>query len=148
MDDPILITPRTRDTIVASHREPVVVVSKQREAVAARPITSLWERNGWTRQDGRRGTVYTGEFRATRARSGARQLFAGRIEQLGGHCQAYVRHPPPSLLAEHPKRLCFHALDQGWFHMNWWHGTSCVDETIVYVEKVLAEALNGTWRQG
>jgi hypothetical protein len=137
----ITVKARPRDQVHAQPREHVAVHAKARDRVAARPINALWERRGWQQQQTPRGLVYTGRFRAVNPRTGQPSEFEGRIEAGGGNCLALVRQPPTALLSRHPKRMCFHNRGKGWYSMNWWQGTSDVDETIGYVEKTLAEAL-------
>jgi hypothetical protein len=137
----VTIKARTREKAHAQPRERISVQPKARQQVAARPINALWERRGWQQGLSARGPLYEGEFRVVSARTGREHTFAGRVETGGGYCQALVRNPPAALLSRHPKRMCFHARGQGWYSMNWWRGTSDVDETISYVEQTLGEAL-------
>jgi hypothetical protein len=137
----IIVKPRVRDEVHARPREQLKVRAKVRDSVIARPINALWERRGWQVQQTPRGPAYSGQYQTIDPRSGLPRHFEGRIETGGGNCLALLRHPPTGLLNRHPKRMCFHNRNQGWYSMNWWQGTSDIDETIGYVEKTLAEAL-------
>ncbi len=138
----ISVHPVERVTVRVKHRPPIAVRPKPRAIVDAKPINSLWERAGWTKQRGPRGDIYTGTYRVRNTRTGRGGTFDGRVE-VAGMCQAYIRNPPAEL-RKHPKAPCFLPVASGWWHMNWWSGTADVDETIAYVEKVLDEAISGS----
>lgn len=149
MREKISVAPTTRERIQISVeevgkslvRERVTVTpSTDRAAVSAKPVRSIWEERGWTPKTSGRGTVYTGQFQAT-SRTGRTERFEGRIETGQGISQAFVRNPPLGL-SRHPKGVCFHLIGDGWRSMNWHRGSANIDETIGYVEKVLAEALD------
>lgn len=142
MDEPLKITPRARESVRVVHREPIHVQPRERDIVAVTPIKTIWERAGWAQLSGPRGLVYTGTYRVIERRSGREREFEGRIECLGASTYPYVRNPPRSLLTTHPKYPCFHPQGQRWWRMNWYQGTSDIDETIAYMTQLLDEAVN------
>lgn len=143
MTEPIRVRSRAPEPIRVQHREPVRVQSRPRTTVAVKTRNTVWERTGWARNDGPRGTIYTGRYRVWDKRARKYREYDGRLEQTAFACEAHVRQPPRALLATHPKRLCFRQSGVGgWYHMNWYEGTRDPDETIAYLTKVLGEALN------
>lgn len=135
-----------REKVEVVHREPLIITPRSREAAQARPIRCLWDERGWTVRDSGRRRIFEGPFHGQLRRTGARLLFAGRVELGGGATAAFVHHPPRELVSEHPKAGCFSSVGSDWYRMHWYRPTADVDETIAYVEKLLDEALNRSWR--
>ena len=144
----VRVQPPERSEVRVKPMPAVTVRPKLRATASVKPITTLWERAGWTIKAGPRGDVYTGKFRVRDRRASRWRTYGGRIEGPGQGSrlsEGYVQNPPPELRS-HPKAACFRPVAGGWWHMNWYAGTKEVDETIAYIEQVLDEAVNRSWK--
>lgn len=113
----------------------------------ARPVTigprprGVWEEQGWTRSRNDGTWVYEGYYRV-RDRHGRQRRFPGRVIVRPGEVRPYIADPPPELRT-HPKGPCFMLVRAPWFRLHWHRPAGNADEAILYIEKVLVEALNG-----
>jgi hypothetical protein len=108
-----------------------------------RPVArGVWDEKGWVRERRNGALVYQGTFHVTGRRSRLQRRFAGQISLADGKVAVYIADPP-SEIKNHPKGPCFTRLSGNWFQLHWHRPARNVDEAILYVEKVLAEALFG-----
>jgi hypothetical protein len=105
------------------------------------PPRPAWDDRGWSlrRENGQQ--VYEGFFQVKQRQRGQPLRYAGRIIQERGQAAAYIADPPPEI-KKHPKGPCFMLVQAPWFRVNWYHAAGNVDDAILYVEKVLDEAVN------
>lgn len=101
--------------------------------LVTRDSTPLAVRRGWRQ----RGQSWTGSY-ATLAGT-----FPGSIERRGDRFVVHIKNPPDDMRS-HPKWACFSRRSKGWWNINM--NTNPVDKDvsaiILYVERILAEALN------
>jgi len=111
----------------------------------APPPRAFWDERGWhcVRQDG--CLLYTGEYRIRDRRTRQVQRFPGCVRVRGPQVETYIASPPAAV-RHHPKGPCFQYLDGSWFRLHWHHAPRSADEAILYVERILDEAVNGTGR--
>lgn len=145
---PVVARPVVRVTVGPAAPAPIVVAPPAARPVVVRlpPIVvsevprAAWDAKGWERRTAPRGATYTGAYEVAR-RGGPILRFAGRIEQRGERIDAYVADPPESI-RRHPKGQCFALIEDGLFKVHWHRAPRNVDNAILYVERVLAEALS------
>ncbi len=112
-----------------------------------RPLTigplprDAWEEQGWVRHRDDGDWVYRGYYRV-RDRRGRLRRFPGRVIVGPDGVRPYIADPPAELRA-HPKGPCFMLVHAPWFQVHWHRPAGNADEAILYIEKILAEALNG-----
>jgi hypothetical protein len=101
-----------------------------------------WDDQGWKRTQQARGQIYEGYFQVVEHRTGLRHRFSGRVVATGGELLTYIADPPQEI-RDHPKGPCFTADTPPWFHLHWHQPPRTVDDAILYMEKILSEALDG-----
>jgi len=112
-----------------------------------RPLTigplprDAWEEQGWVRHRNDGAWVYQGHYRV-RDRHGRLRRFPGRVIVRPNDVRPYIADPPVELRT-HPKGRCFMLVHAPWFQVHWHRPARNADEAILYIEKILAEALNG-----
>jgi hypothetical protein len=148
---PLVVAPAATEPLViapAPGRRPLVVAARTPDpAVVAPPPRAAWDERGWTmrQQDGAR--VYEGEYRIRDRRAGREQRFAGRMREARNGVTVYIADPPPEIRS-HPKSSCFHLLappatgQPTWFVLHWHRPAKDPDSALLYLEKVLDEAIN------
>lgn len=145
-DPPVTIRP-----VTVTYIRPVETIRIEPRPITAVPITPqetetvrppdrvVWDERGWSRRF-RNGTeTYEGFYQV-----GPRR-FAGRLEaeRRGRQITAFIHDPPPEI-RRHRHGPCFQqvGVGTGWFHLHWRRSPRTVDQTILYVEQILDEALN------
>ena len=136
---------RTRTPSLVIGRDTVLVIGPQNCVTVTPPPRPIWDDRGWTVRPHARGNVYTGEYRVRTATMAQPRRFAGCIVQppWPGTIIAYVADPPPEL-RRHQKGACFQLTQPPWFLVHWQQPATTVDDALLYVERVLAEALERT----
>jgi hypothetical protein len=140
---PVVVGPVER-IVIGPERRPAILVGPAPAAglqIGPQP-RSVWDELGWmrTQQAGRQ--IYEGYFQVAECRTGLRRRFNGRVIAAGGELMTYIADPPEEIRG-HPKGPCFTADTPPWFHLHWHHPPRTVDDAILYMEKILSEALNG-----
>lgn len=105
------------------------------------PKRSVWDERGWHREVRGNQQVYTGPYRITDL---------ARNEPLAYHGVIYVKRreivpciaEPPAAIKRHPKGVCFTKMEKPWYRLHWRRAAKNVDEAILYMERVLDEAVN------
>ncbi|MGC8959360.1 MAG: hypothetical protein ACP5OO_06180 [Chloroflexia bacterium] len=125
----------------STRRGPPLVIEPSRPlAIGPRP-RDAWEEQGWTRRRKDGTWVYEGYYRVW-DRYGRQRRFPGQIIMRSGEVCPYIADPPAELRT-HPKGPCFMLTQAPWFRVHWHRPARNADEAILYIEQVLAEALNG-----
>lgn len=146
---PLTITPRLARrediiTIVPGHHTIPVIVP------AFHPV---WQERGWKMSESNGAVIYEGAFQVFDEKAGRTRTFPGVIfEAKGRELDVRVQEIPPELYAStgtHPKRFCFRPIDPikppVWFQLHWNIPAKDVSSAILYLEKVLYEAINYSW---
>jgi hypothetical protein len=102
---------------------------------------AVWNDRGWTMRFERSREVYEGFYSVTDRRSGQRRVFPGRIAVDGRHVVAYIADLPRAI-KRHPKGACFMLTSAPWFRVHWHRPAQNADDALLYIERVLDEALN------
>lgn len=132
---------------IATRSQPVIAVSSTRvvaqrhEGVAGeRTARAAWDERNWLERHSGAQTIYEGDY-VVRDAAGAVHRFPGRVEVTGSAVNAYVANPPTGL-RRHAKASCFQIVDGGpWYRCNWYIPARNQDDAILYVERVLSEAV-------
>lgn len=124
----------------------LVTIGPNPAVIVAPPPRSVWDERGWGVRRDPAGRVYEGRYRVKCGRSGTaqRREFSGWILEPPppGVIAAYVANPPAEL-RKHPKGACFQLAQPPWFRVHWTRPAQTVDDAVLYIERVLAEALGG-----
>jgi hypothetical protein len=140
-EEPCLIVGPS-EPILVGPSEPIVVIGPPEPLVVEPPPRGMWEDRGWTRCDQKNGReVYEGYFQVTRRRTGQPCRYQGCVIVDHREVVPYIADPPGEL-RDHPKWPCFTLVKAPWFRLEWERPAQNVDDAILYVEKVLDEALN------
>lgn len=123
-----------------TQRNPPLVIGPDRPVTIGPTPRGVWEEQGWTRYRNDGTWVYEGYYRV-RDRHGRQRRFPGRVIVRPGEVRPYIADPPAELRT-HPKGPCFMLAHTPWFQVHWHRPAGNADEAILYIEKVLAEALN------
>ena len=137
MEGPATVIRPQQFTTVRASTEPAAVVKPARAISVEPPRRGAWAERGWIVRDENRKRVYEGDYHAGLLR------FRGRIEaDEKGKITAYI-HNPPAEIKKHRVGPCFQQCGIGtaWFVLHWRRPARNVDEAILYVERVLAEAV-------
>jgi hypothetical protein len=144
-------------TAVAARPNIAVIGPDQRDVVSIGPTKLLvrpgvaarveaapraaWDDRGWTAEPHGHERVYRGWYNVINRRTGQALRFEGRIAQDGHHITPYIADPPPEI-RQHPKAACFTLTQAPWFQVHWRRAAANVDDGLLYVERVLDEAIN------
>jgi hypothetical protein len=129
---PLVVGPASTRLVIGP--SPRVLVEKVR-----RPI---WDEMGWTVVSRGGRTVYEGFYEVLQHSTGLPLRFDGYVVPDGGVFIAYIADPPPEI-RDHPKGPCFLLTEAPWFRVHWRRPARDVDTAILYVQRVLDEAING-----
>ena len=130
----VLVAPASTTTI-GLIIEPLPAISIQ---AAQRPA---WDDKGWTPIPHHSRRAFEGFYRVRLAHTGEHRRFAGRLMETRRGIAAYIADPPPEV-RRHPKGPCFALVEDPWFRVHWQQAPRDADEAILYIERVLDEALN------
>lgn len=138
---PAVVVEPSRPTVI--HPSEPVIVRPASTVVVDAPQRAVWDERGWTRKDDGNSVVYEGWFQVAERATGQRQKFEGRIVDRGRRITAYIADPPPQL-RQHPKAPCFTRTTGPWFQLHWYRAARNVDDSLLYIERVLDESINDT----
>lgn len=139
----IRVGPSSEEPVrVGPSHEPARVVGPAEPWVVEPPPRGAWDERGWTRRNDNGRTTYEGYYQIRDQRTQQWRRFAGRVMVGRGSTTSYIADPPPEV-KHHPKGPCFMMTKAPWFQLNWHRPATNVDDAILYVEKILDEALNG-----
>jgi hypothetical protein len=140
---PLVVEPSHETALVIEPRQVLVVEAAPSLTIEA-PQRAVWDDLGWMRrQDGDR-IIYEGRYRTRNRKTGQDMGYDGRVVERGRHIQAYIADPPPEL-RRHPKAACFTRTTGPWFQVHWYRSARSADEAVLYVEKIIAECLSGSY---
>jgi hypothetical protein len=150
----LVIGPQTPATV---RRQITVIGPVRREVVRIRPATvvvrpevaarveapprAVWDDRGWTAEPRGQERVYHGWYHVTNHVTNQALRFEGRITHHGHQITPYIADPPPEI-RRHPKAACFTLTHAPWFRVHWRRAAANVDDALLYVERVLDEAIN------
>jgi hypothetical protein len=139
----ILVRPSTKEPlIIGPSRKEAMVIGPAEVIAIEPPRRAAWDDRGWAKRTENGQETYTGMYQITDRRSGQRRRFRGTIVVHSGEVLPYIADPPPEL-RRHPKHSCFQLTEPPWFKVHWHHAARNPDEALLYLEKVLDEAING-----
>jgi hypothetical protein len=131
--EPIVIGPSEPALVIGPTSEPSTVIEP--------PQRGAWDEQGWTVRtvDGQK--IYEGAYQVRNRRMDSQLTYRGRVRATGTNVIPYIADPPPEI-QRHPKGPCFILARAPWFRVYWHRPAQNVDDAILYVEKVLDEAIN------
>ena len=132
-----LIGPAT--TVVGPR--PAVITPGAMTATIAPPPRFAWDEKRWRKIREGATTHYLGPYRVFHRRAGQWREFDGRILEDVSGIKAYVADPPKEIKL-HPKGPCFQLVKAPWFRVHWRKQPPNIDGALLYVERILDEALN------
>jgi hypothetical protein len=124
--------------IVVTSQSTVIGPSPDVEA----PPRSVWDEKRWDSQtrEGRR--ILSGSYRVRDQHRGRWREFLGQVvEHEGQGIAAYIADPPPEI-RQHPHGACFQLIQPPWFRLHWNRAPRSVDDALLYMERMLDEAVN------
>jgi hypothetical protein len=141
--EPILVRPSSAEALViGAAREAPVVVAPPRALTVEPPQRAAWDDRGWVKRTENGQEIYEGHYQIADHRSGHIRRFRGVIVVNRGEILPYIADPPAEL-RRHPKHPCFQLFRPPWFKMHWERAAGNVDDAILYIQRVLDEAING-----
>jgi len=141
--EPILVGPsRQEGLVVGPSAEPTVIIGLSKPLIVEPPPRGAWDDRGWTMHSENSHKVYEGFYQVTNRRTGQPRRFRGRVVANHREVVPYIADPPAEI-RRHPKGPCFKPVNAPWFRVDWHRPAQNADDAILYVEKVLDEALNG-----
>jgi hypothetical protein len=129
---PVIVHPNQVTTIAPAKAERIAPIPRQ-----------VWDEKNWSRKVTGKEIVYLGTYHVVVHQTGQVRTFDGRIVVQGTRITTYI-HDPPAEIGAHPKKPCFAYDDNNWFRLNWYHAAQSVGSAILYMERILDEALNHT----
>lgn len=140
----ILVRPSAAEAfVIGPSREPRVVVAPLSSLTVEAPQRAAWDDRGWLKKQAENGQViYEGHYQVVDRRSGQTRRFRGVIVVNRGEVVPYIADPPAEL-RRHPKNPCFQLFRPPWFKLHWQRAARNVDDAILYIQRVLDEAING-----
>jgi hypothetical protein len=140
--EPIVVQPpATELLIIGPSRQEALVFGPAKLVIIEPPQRAAWDDRGWAKRAQNGQDTYQGNYHVADRRSGHRRRFRGTIVVNKGEVLAYIADPPPEL-RRHPKHACFQLSHAHWFKVHWQHAARNVDDAILYIERVLDEAIN------
>jgi len=134
--------PPGEPVLVRPSEDPVLVVRPAEPLVVEPPPRGAWDERGWARRSNNGRTTYEGYYQVLDRRGQQSRRFPGRVVVGRRSTTPYIADPPHQI-KRHPKGPCFTVTKAPWFRIEWRRPATNVDDAILYVEKILDEALNG-----
>ena len=139
----ILVAPSpAQPLVIGPSREEVVVISPAAALTIEPPQRAAWDDRGWMKRTENGQEIYEGVHQIADRRSRQHRRFRGAVVVSAGEVLPYIADPPAEL-RRHPKHPCFQLSHPPWFKMHWQRAAGNVDDAILYLERVLDEAING-----
>ncbi|GEM_PF-6098870 len=139
----ILVGPAPAEALIIGPRDEASVVIGPAPTVSVEPPQRpAWDDRGWAKRTENDQVIYEGEYQIADGRSAQRRRFRGVVVVSGGEVVPYIADPPLEL-RHHPKHACFQLFRPPWFKLHWHRAAGNVDDAIIYIERVLDEAING-----
>jgi hypothetical protein len=137
---PILVAPAPVLTVgAAGGRRPELLVAPSAVVRVAPEPRAAWDERGWRRTREGAAELYVGNYVVRRGRRP--EAYRGHILVAGGLVTPYIADPPAEIRS-HRKGPCFQLSNPPWFRVHWQRPATNVDDALLYVERVLHEALN------
>lgn len=130
---PMMVGPTHLEALVIAPERPLTIQPPQRGA---------WDDRGWVVRVENGQRIYEGMYQVAVRSSGQCRRFRGTVVANNKKIVAYLADPPNEL-RRHPKHPCFQLTKPPWFRLHWHRPARNVDEAILYIERVLDEAING-----
>lgn len=137
----VMIGPAGSSPVIGPSSAPALTVVPASPLSIEPPQRGAWDDRGWTQSSDNGWLVYDGRYHIPDRRRNEQRWFRGRVVVTNSRAEAYIADPPVEI-KKHPKGPCFQLVEAPWFRVNWHHPAPTVDDAILYVEKVLDEAIN------
>lgn len=140
--EPIVVRPALGESLVIGpSSEPLILIHPERFVTVEPLPRGAWDDRGWVKRSENGQEIYEGFYQVADRRSGQSRRFRGVVVVRGGEIVPYIADPPAEL-RRHPKHPCFQLCGPPWFKIHWHHAAGNVDDAILYLERVLDEAIN------
>lgn len=126
-------TSRPRQTVVVGPKPTTTIVPPPRQA---------WDEKRWHRFMNAGKAEMVGAYRIFDRRRRTWRQFDGRIIQQQYEFATYIADPPPEV-KHHQHGHCLQLIRTPWFRLHWNRPPKTVDDALLYVERLLDEAING-----
>jgi len=139
--------PEAASQVVYQLTRPPIVIGPTPDIVVEAPPRQAWDEKRWEveRRQGHR--VLSGSYRVRDRRTGTWREFPGQLVEYPGHeIATYIADPPPEVRL-HPHGACLQLIQAPWFRLHWNRAPRTLDDALLYMERLLDEALNvyGRW---
>ncbi len=122
-----------QERIIIRPRSPIVVRPKPRP---------YWDECGWSIKIDKNGSLYyLGNYCIVDKHKSQEFVFNGMVAFDGQTATPYILNPPQAL-TDHKDWKCFNRDTGDWFRLHWEKPTTDVDTAILWMEKILGEALS------
>jgi hypothetical protein len=105
------------------------------------PPRFAWDEKRWHRDDTNGRTEVCGKYRVYDRRRGFWREFDGHLTGNRGIISAYIADPPLEV-KHHRHGACFQLVQHPWFRLHWNTQPQTIDDALLYMERVLDEAIN------
>lgn len=120
---------------------PVTVVKPGIREVIHPPARQAWDEKRWTRAENDGAVQLNGRYRVLDRRRGQWREFKGCLRMEEGEILTYIADPPTEIKG-HPHGACFQLVERPWFLVHWEKPPRTFDDGLLYIERVLSEAIN------
>jgi hypothetical protein len=133
-------------TLVARGELGPLVIGPRASCTVAPPPRFAWDEKRWHARENGGTLALVGRYRVFDRRRSAWREFDGRVVADGGGIAAYVADPPPEVKL-HRHGPCLQLARPPWFRLHWSSAPRTPDDALLYVERMLDEALNAGTRE-
>ncbi len=140
-----LVVPGEDAPVIGPADDAETIIGPSTKSTVAPPQRGAWDERGWSREQKCGEEVYKGFFQVANQRTRTTQTFPGVIFLRRKKIITCIADPPPQI-KRHPKGPCFVPIQKPWFRLNWFRPAKCVDDAILYMERILDECINGRKR--
>ena len=107
------------------------------------PARQAWDEKRWHRFERGGQTELIGAYRLFDRHRNTWRIFDGRIVQQGRIVATYIADPPVEV-KRHRHAPCLQLVKAPWFRLHWNREPKTLDQALLYMERLLDEAINGT----
>jgi hypothetical protein len=121
------------------------VIGPSPDVTVEAPPRFAWDEKRWRPVHEGNSTNLAGRFEVFDHRRETWRRFDGRLVQERYGIATYIADPPPEL-RRHRHGPCLQLVEVPWFRLHWRHAPSTLDDGLLYMERLLDEAINGRVR--
>lgn len=133
-----------RDLGIVVRPAPMVIGPASAVTIEA-PARQAWDEKRWRRIVEGDDVRVVGAYRVFDRRQGIWREFDGEVRQQGRRITTYIANPPIELKT-HRHGSCLMLVEPPWFLLHWERRPSTIDDALLYMERLLDEAINHAGR--